>query len=98
MQENEKPGNGQDQGHGHDGDHGRRYTFTVNDQTYHVDHSVVTGSEVLSKAGLPQEWALFLVDEGGQRPFGLDESIDLKPGERPSARFLAADLGRGGDQ
>jgi hypothetical protein len=60
---------------------GKVYLVFVDGQDYEFDHSPVTGREIMDVAGIPYEVGLLLIlEDGTQRPFGIDEEIDLKPG------------------
>jgi hypothetical protein len=60
---------------------GKVYLVCVDGQDYEFYHSPVTGREIMDAAGIPYEDGLLMIlDDGTQQPFGIDESIDLKPG------------------
>ncbi len=59
------------------------FTFFVDDREFHVDQSVISGAEIMNLAGIPREVGLvLLLEDGTQRTFGADETIELEPGRR----------------
>jgi hypothetical protein len=59
------------------------FTFFVDDREFHVDEAVISGAEIMNLAGIPREAGLvLLLEDGTQRTFGADETIDLEPGRR----------------
>jgi hypothetical protein len=75
VHENTKAG-GKDRG-------GPFYTFFVDDREFHVDQPTISGAEIMDVAGIPREVGLvLLLEDGTQRTFGADETIELEPGRR----------------
>ena len=67
---------------GHD-KHGKSYVVFVDAIEYKFDHTPVTGGEIMDIAGIPHDGGLVLInDDGSQTSVGLEEEIDLKPGQR----------------
>jgi hypothetical protein len=64
-------------------EHGRFYTFFVDDVEFHVHEESITGGEIMDRAGIPREIGLVLITEDGtQRPVAADEVFELRPGRR----------------
>lgn len=64
-------------------EHGKFYTFFVDDREYHIHQETITGGEIMDMAGIPRETGLVLLnDDGTQRQVGADEVIELQPGRR----------------
>lgn len=62
---------------------GKFFTFFVDGQEFRTDKDTLTGLEIMEIAGVTREQGLILVlDDGTERPFGEDETIELKPGRR----------------
>ena len=70
---------------------GKKYKIKVNQKEYVMDHEIVTGRQILEKAGKtpPESFILNQVLHGGQsKPVGYDEKIDLtKPGTEKFTAF-----------
>ncbi len=63
--------------------HGPFYTFFVDDREFHVDQATISGAQIMDLAGIPREVGLvLLLEDGTQRAFGADETIELEPGRR----------------
>ena len=59
------------------------FTFFVDDREFHVEQAVISGAEIMELAGIPREVGLVLfLEDGTQRTFGADETIELEPGRR----------------
>ncbi len=59
------------------------FTFFVDDREFHVEQAVISGAEIMNLAGIPREVGLvLLLEDGTQRTFGADETIELEPGRR----------------
>ena len=59
------------------------FTFFVDDREFHVEHAVISGAEIMKLSGIPREVGLvLLLEDGTQRTFGADETIELEPGRR----------------
>lgn len=59
------------------------FTFFVDDREFHVEQAVISGAEIMNLAGIPREIGLvLLLEDGTQRTFGADETIELEPGRR----------------
>lgn len=65
-------------------DRQKRLRIFVNDQPFFAAERVMTGSEILAMAGLPEVNQLFLEvpGPGDDRPIPLDEPVKLRHGMR----------------
>jgi len=65
------------------GQHGKFFTFFVDDREFHVSDPTITGAQIMSLAGIPVDAGLQLIDEDGtQVPVPPEKVIELKPGRR----------------
>lgn len=65
------------------GEHGKFYTFFVDDREFTVHEPIIIGARIMELAEIPQEVGLVLLeDDGTQRVVKPDEQIELKPGRR----------------
>jgi hypothetical protein len=61
----------------------KRYFVEVDGVEFEFDHEPVTGAEIMSKAGIPQEIGLVqTLADGTQKPVAPTDEIELKPGRR----------------
>jgi hypothetical protein len=71
----------QDKQHG--SEHGKFFTFFVDDREFTVHEAVITGARIMELADIPQLVGLILLeDDGTQRVVKPEEQIELKPGRR----------------
>jgi len=64
-------------------EHGKFYTFFVDDQEFQIHEATITGGEIMDLARIPREIGIVLLeDDGTQRPIAVDEIMELKPGRR----------------
>lgn len=62
---------------------GKFYTLFVDGVEYHVQQETMTGAEIMTLAGIPQESGLILVREDGtETQVRPTEVIELAPGRR----------------
>lgn len=62
---------------------GKFYTFFVDGQEIRTEKEALTGREIMTLAGVSAEQGLILVlEDGTERAFGADETIELQPGRR----------------
>ena len=65
------------------GEHGKFYTFFVDDREFSVHEPIITGARIMELAGIAQEQGLILLeDDGTQRVVKPTDEIELKPGRR----------------
>lgn len=65
------------------GEHGKVYTFFVDDREFTVHEAKITGARIMELAGITQEQGLILLeDDGTQRVVKPIDEIELKPGRR----------------
>jgi len=63
------------------------YVVEVDGVEYVFDHEPVTGGEIMDESGIPREVGLLqILEDGTQKPVGVDEEIELKPGRRLKKR------------
>ncbi len=63
--------------------HGKFFTFFVDDQEFHIERPTITGAEIMGMAGIPVNVGLVLIEENGmQRQVPAEEAIELQPGRR----------------
>ncbi len=63
--------------------HGKVYTFFVDDREFQIREPVISGARIMEMAGIPVEVGLNVIEEDGtQRPIPPGEEIELKPGRR----------------
>lgn len=76
VNEDAKTGENKDQ-------HGRFFTLFVDDREFHVEQAVISGAQIMNLAGIPRDvGVVLLLEDGTQRTFGADETIELEPGRR----------------
>ncbi len=64
-------------------DHGPDYFIEVDGTEYELHQDEITGGQIMDLAGIPRDQGLLeILDDGTQRQVGVDEPIDLKPGQR----------------
>lgn len=64
-------------------EHGKFYTFFVDDREFHIEQPTITGAQIMALAGIPLETGLQLIEvDGTQRSVAPEEIIELKPGRR----------------
>jgi hypothetical protein len=64
-------------------EHGKFYVVFVDDVEYRFDHTPVNGGEIMDAAGIPHDVGIVVINEdGSQTSVGVNEEIDLKPGQR----------------
>lgn len=63
------------------------YFIEVDGEEYELHRDEITGGEIMDLAGIPRDQGLLeILDDGTQRPVGIDEEIELKPGKRYKKR------------
>lgn len=64
-------------------ENGPFYIFFVDGVEYTVEEPVITGGEIMDKAGIPHEVGLLLLlEDGTQETVAVDDVFELKPGRR----------------
>jgi hypothetical protein len=57
-------------------------TIFVNNREVQLEHGEATGAEIKNKAGVPQDFSLFIERGGNLDPVGDVETIKVHPNER----------------
>ena len=63
--------------------HGPFFTIFIDDRELDVKDPVLTGGQIMDLAGIPRNTGLLLIlEDGTQQSVAIDESFDIKPGQR----------------